>query len=257
MNEQENLVVEQTAENVEITTEETPKTYTEAEFNAKLDEVLGKKIARREAKIRKEYERKYGGLEEVLKAGTGKESVEEITDTFTQFYKGKGVHIPEKPAYSAKDIETLARAEADEIIRGGLEDVVEETDRLAEIGVENMTAREKAVFKVLAEHRQNAERSKELSAIGVTDDVYNSKEFKDFAGKFNSNTSIKDIYEIYAKTLPKKDIKPMGSMKNTPVADNGVKEFYTRDEALKFTKADFDKNPALFEAVERSSYKWK
>ena len=257
MVEHENLVVEQTAENVEITTEETPKTYTEAEFNAKLDEVLGKKIARREAKIRKEYERKYGGLEEVLKAGTGKESVEEITDTFTQFYKGKGVHIPEKPAYSAKDIDVLARADADEIIRGGLEDVVEETDRLADIGVENMTAREKAVFKVLAEHRQSAERSKELTAIGVTEDVYNSKEFKDFAGKFNSNTSIKDIYEIYAKTLPKKDIKPMGSMKTTPVADSGVKEFYTRDEALKFTKADFDKNPALFEAVERSSYKWK
>ena len=257
MNEQENLVVEQTAENVEITTEETPKTYTEAEFNAKLDEVLGKKIARREAKIRKEYERKYGGLEEVLKAGTGKESVEEITDTFAQFYKGKGVHIPEKPAYSAKDIDVLAKAEADEIIRGGLEDVVEETDRLAEIGVENMTAREKAVFKVLAEHRQNAERSKELSAIGVTDEVYNSKEFKDFAGKFNSNTSIKDIYEIYAKTLPKKDIKPMGSMKTTPVADNGVKEFYSVEEAKKFTKAELDKNPALYEAIRRSMTKWR
>ena len=257
MVEQENLVTEQVAENVEITTEETPKTYTEAEFNAKLDEVLGKKIARREAKIRKEYERKYGGLEEVLRAGTGKESVEEITDTFTQFYKGKGVKIPEKPAYSAKDIETLARAEADEIIRGGLEDVVEETDRLADIGVENMTAREKAVFKVLAEHRQNAERSKELTAIGVTEDVYNSKEFKDFAGKFNSNTSIKDIYEIYAKTLPKKDIKPMGSMKNTPVVDNGVKEFYSVEEARKFSKAELDKNPALYEAIRKSMTKWK
>ena len=54
MFENENLVTEVT-ENVENTTEETPKTYTEAEFNAKLDEVLGKKIARKEAKIRKEY----------------------------------------------------------------------------------------------------------------------------------------------------------------------------------------------------------
>ena len=121
----ENLVTEQVAENVEHTTEESPKLYTEADFNAKLDEALGKKIARKEAKIRKEYERKYGGLEEVLKAGTGKESVEELTDTFKQFYKGKGINIPEKPAYSARDIETLAKADAAEFINGGFEDVVE------------------------------------------------------------------------------------------------------------------------------------
>jgi hypothetical protein len=48
----------------------------------------------------------------------------------------------------------------------------------------------------------------------------------------------------------------MGSMKNTTVKDTGVKDFYTRDEALQFTKQDFDKNPALFKAVEQSMYKW-
>ena len=53
MDNMENLEVVETSENVEQTTEQTPKTYTEAEFNAKLDEVIGKKIARKEAKIRK------------------------------------------------------------------------------------------------------------------------------------------------------------------------------------------------------------
>ena len=257
MNEQENLVVNETAENTEQTVEETPvKTYTEAEFNAKLDEVLGKKIARREAKIRKEYERKYGNLEEVLKAGTGKNSVEEMTETFANFYREKGVQIPQKPTYSAKDIEVLARAEADEIIRGGFDEVVEEVDRLTAVGAANMTAREKAVFKVLAEHRQSAERGKELSKLGVTEEVYNSQEFKDFAGKFNPNTPIKDIYDIYHKTQPKKEIKTMGSMKNSESGDNGVKDFYTVEEARQFTKKDFDKNPALFAAVEKSMLKW-
>ena len=256
MTENEILVPEQVTENAEITAEETPKTYTEAEFNAKLDEVLGKKIARREAKIRKEYERKYGGLEEVLKAGTGKESVEEMTDTFAKFYEGKGIKIPKKPEYSARDIEVLAKAEADEIIRSGLEDVVEEVDRLAAVGVSNMTAREKAVFKVLAEHRQNAERGMELSKIGVTEDVYNSQEFRDFASKFNSKTPIADIYDIYRQTKPKKEIKTMGSMKNSTSADSGVKDFYTRDEAMKFSKKDFDNNPALFAAVQKSMLKW-
>ena len=254
MNEQEILVTEEVAENTVQTAEETPK-YTEAEFNAKLDEVLGKKIARKEAKIRKEYERKYGNLEEVLKAGTGKESVEEMTDTFADFYRKKGITIPEKPVYAAKDIEVLARAEADDIISGGFDEVVEEVDRLAAKGASNMTAREKAVFKTLAEYRQSAERGKELSKIGVTEDVYNSQEFKDFAGKFNATTPIRDIYDIYAKTKPRKEIKPMGSMKNTTSDDGTVKDFYTREEALKFTKKDFDKNPALFKAVEASMLK--
>lgn len=256
MNENENLVTEQVAENVEQTTEETPKTYTEAEFNAKLDEVLGKKLARREAKIRKEYDRKYGGLEEVLRAGTGKESVEEMTDTFAKFYESKGIKLPEKPSYTDKDIEVLARAEAADIINSGYEDVVEEVERLTELGVENMTAREKAYFKVLAEHRQNTERQNELAKIGVTDDVYNSREFQDFAGMFKSNVPIAEIYKQYNKTQPKKDIKPMGSMKNSTSNDSGVKDFYTRDEALKFTKSDFDKNPALYKAVQESMLKW-
>ena len=253
---EKDLVTEEVAENVETTTEQTPKTYTEAEFNAKLDEVLGKKIARREAKIRKEYDREYGDLVETLKAGTGKQSVSEINDAFKQFYASKGVKMPEKPQYSERDIEVLAKADADEIIHMGYEDVVEEVDRLTGIGAANMTAKEKAMFKILAEHRHATERSRELSEIGVTEDVYNSAEFKDFQSKFASSTPIKDIYDIYKKTLPKKEFKTMGSMKNSTSENGGVKDFYTRDEALQFTKKDFDKNPALYKAVEASMLKW-
>ena len=249
----ENLVTEQVTENVEQTTEQTPKTYTQEEVDA----IVGKRIARKEAKIRKEYDRKYGGLEEVLRAGTGKDNVEEMTDTFRQFYEGKGVKIPQKPAYSDSDIAVLARAEADDIIRSGYEEVVEEVDRLTAIGYANMNAREKAVFKALAEHRQSAERGRELAKLGVTEDVYNGKEFKDFASKFNASTPISDIYNIYAKTQPKKEHKTMGSMKNIDSSDNGVKDFYTPEEARKFTKKDFDNNPALFKAVENSMLKWK
>ena len=256
MFENENLVTETVAENAEQTAEQMPeKTYTEAEFNAKLDEVLGKKLARREAKIRKEYDRKYGALEEVLRAGTGKQSVDEMTDTFTKFYESKGVKINKAPNYSDKDIEVLARAEADDIIRNGDEDVAEEFDRLEALGTK-MSARERATFKILAEHMQSTETSRELAKLGVTEDVYTSREFKDFAGKFNPNTPIADIYNIYAKTQPKKEIKPMGSMKNSTSTDSTVKDFYMREEALRFTKSDFDKNPALYRAVEASMLKW-
>lgn len=239
--------VEQVAEKVEA-----PKTYTQEEVDA----IVGKRVARNERKIRKEYDRKYGGLEEVLRAGTGKENVEEMTDTFRQFYEKKGIKIPQQPAYSDSDIAVLARADADDIIRSGYEDVVEEVDRLTAIGYANMTAREKAVFKALAEHRQSAERGRELSKLGVTEDVYNSKEFTDFAAKFNASTPIADIYNIYASTKPKKEHQTMGSMKSTETKDNGVKDYYSFEEAKKFTKADFDKNPKLYAAVQRSMTKW-
>ena len=254
MNENKNLVAEVT-ENVEQTTEETPQQTVKSYNQEELDAIVGKRLARQEAKIRKEYDRKYGDLVETLKAGTGKESVDELNDTFTKFYEGKGIKI-NKPNYSPKDIEVLARAEANDIINSGYDEVVEEVDRLTKIGVENMTDRDKAMFKILAEHRQSTERSRELAEIGITEDVYNSREFKDFASKFNSKTPIKDIYDIYNKTKPKKEIRTMGSMKNTDSADNGVKDFYTREEALRFTKKDFDKNPALFKAVEASMSKW-
>ena len=254
MNEKENLAVEPTAENVEQTTEQTPaqKMFTQDEVN----DMMGKRVARTEAKIRKEYEKKYGDLETVLMAGTGKKSVEEVTDSFKQYYEQKGVPIPRKSEFSEKDVEVLARADADEIIRAGYDEVVEELERLTELGAANMTAREKALFKTLAEHRRTAERGKELQKLGVTEDVYNSPEFKEFAGKFSPSTPIRDIYDIYAKTQPKKDIKPMGSMKNATADDGAVKDFYTYEEAKQFTKKDFDKNPALFKAVQASMTKW-
>lgn len=252
MEHNENLVTDQVAENVEQTTEESPKMFSQEQVN----DMMGVRLARQEAKIRKEYDRKYGRLTDVLEAGTGKKGVDELADTFTDFYGKKGIKV-QKPEYSAADIEVLAGAEADEIIRAGYDDVAEEVDRLAAIGVANMTDREKAVFKRLAEHRQSADRNRELSSIGVTEDVYNSQDFKDFAGKFAANTPIRDIYDIYAKTIPKKEVKPMGSMKNGNSGDNGVKDFYSFEEASKFTKSDFDNNPALFAAVQKSMQKWK
>lgn len=257
MIENENLVPDG-AENVETTTEEVveqveipEKTFTQSQ----LKEIVKRDVARAKAKVHKEYERKYGDLESVLKAGTGKESVEEMTDTFRKFYASKGVDIPQAH-YSDRDIEVLAKAEADEIIGYGLEEVAEEVNRLADKGIENMTPREKAVFKTLAEYRGKAEKGSALEKIGVTEDVYNSKEFNDFASKFNSSTPITEIYELYSKTQPQKEVHTIGTLKNNSSRDEGVKNFYTRDEALKFTKADFDKNPALYKAVEKSMQKW-
>lgn len=259
MNENELIVEDNSAEIVENTTEEiveekpTPKTYTQEEVN----EIVGRRLARNEARIKKEYEKKYGELETVLKAGTGKNDVQDMTNAFRDFYKSKGVEIPEnKPTYSEREMNILVKAEADEIINAGYDDVVEEVDRLAKIGLNNMSPKEKMLFRTLAEHRKNTENYNELSRIGAPKDVYDSKEFKEFSSKFNPNIPIKDIYDIYNKTIPKKEIKPMGSVKNVVSDDSKVKEFYTREEAMKFTRKDLDKNPELVKAIENSMRKW-
>ncbi len=255
MEENKNLVTEEVTENVETTTEEikeTPKMYSQEEVDA----IVGKAKARATAKVDRKYKQKYGDLESVLKAGTGKESVEEITDSFTEFYGQKGIKINRNPGYSDKEIEVLAKADTNDIIEAGDDEVVEEIDRLSKIGFENMTAREKASFRMLMEHHNNTKEQNELAKIGVTEEEANSKEFQEFKKKFNSSTPIAEIYGIYAKTKPKKEIKPMGSLKNTPTDNTGVKDFYSFEEAKKFTKADFDKSPALYKAVCNSMQKW-
>ena len=250
---------EQTAEEAAVTEE--PKLYTEAELNAKVDEIIGRtkpKIkARAEAKVRREYERKYGDLEGVLFAGMGKSDIGEITDDLKKHYADRGVNIPERASRSDDDTAILARADAKDIIDAGYDEVVDEVDRLTRIGTANMTPREKETFKILAEHRRSAERTRELAAMGVSADVYNSDEFKTFAAKFTSDTPIKDVYDIYQKQTPKKQFKTPGSMKNTGGSDAGLKDFYSYEEASKFTRADFDKNPELFKRVQASMPKWK
>jgi hypothetical protein len=110
---------------------------------------------------------------------------------------------------------------------------------------------------VLADHRQKAERGRELTKIGVTEEVYESKEFNDFAKKFNATTPIRDIYDIYQKTQPKKEIKPMGSMKNNTNEDGMVKDFYTPDEARSFSRKYLDEHPDVYKAIVNSMPRWK
>lgn len=259
MENNENFVTEQVTENVvqpteSAVTETAPKMFSQEDLN----NAVSKAKARARAKAEREFQKKYDDLEAVLKAGTGKTtaSTEELTGILTEFYKGQGVPMPEKPKYSEKDIKVLAKAEADEIISSGFDEVVEEVERLANIGLDKMDARQKEMFHNLASYRQKHERTNEFTKLGIDEGTYNSDDFQKFVSMFGSKTPAKDIYEVYQKTIPKKDIKPMGSMVSEEPTDNGVKDFYTFEEARKFTKKDFDNNPALYKKVQESMTKW-
>lgn len=256
----ENVVEQTTEETVEgATTTETQveeKLYT----NAELDQILAKKIARKEARMRKEFEEKlasYKEAEMVLNAGLGTSDIREATSNLRNFYSERGVDIPQyQPTYNDDDMKVLASNEAQKIIEYGLDEVVEEVDRLAAKGLENMTPREQLVFNQLAEYRRSELDKKELAQIGVNESALQDSDFIEFAKDLNPKLSTKEKYERYLKYKPKPQVKTMGSMKNATNPDTGIKDFYSREEALKFTKADFDKNPALFKAVEQSMHKW-
>lgn len=254
------------AENVGVTTEQVTETppetvsYTREQF----DSIVGEKKARAKAQGRAQAERefkkkyeKHERLSDLLCAVTGKEDLDEVYASLSEFYSKQGKTVPTKPKYSDRDIGILAEAEANGIIRAGYEDVVDEVNRLAALGKDGMDAKEKATFRILVAHRQKEERNKELAKLGVTETVYNGKEFQDFAAKFDPRTPIREVYDIFVKSQPTKDIQTMGSVKNTGGADDGIKDFYTPEEAKKFTKKDFDNNPKLWKAVLGSMPKWK
>ena len=261
VNETENVEQQTTEENVDgvdvggktvdttenkVTTETpTVETFTKEQ----VDDMIAKKLARKEAKIRREYENKYSRLETVVNTGLGTNSIEESTSKLEEFYKRKGIDIPTAPTYSEREAELLAQGEADDIISAGYDEVVEEVDRLASIGVENMSARDKALFSKLATYRQEIEQENEVRALGISKDEINSQEFKDFSSKLNPNLSLKEKYEMYSQIKPKKETKKIGSVKSGMTSQ--VKDYYSPEEIERLTEEDLD-DPKVWEAVRKS-----
>lgn len=247
MDENEILEVEQTPENVEATTEETPKMFTQEEVN----EIVGKAKATARAKGRKqgleEAEKKYSNLVATLEAGTGKKGVEELDEAFTDHYQRRGIKLPERRNMSDADMKAKAETEFSELVEEGYETVKAELDRLTEKGMK-MSAEEKALYPHLVNHVTNKRNRDTLINLGATDEEINSKEYQDFSKQFNSDVPEETRYNLYRKTH-KKEYKPMGSMRQSQ--DKGEKDYYTEEEISRLTEEDL-KNPKIWAAVRKS-----
>ena len=256
---QEDAEVEE-VEETEQTSDEESTEDTEAEkkqeklfTQEEVDEIVSKRTARKEARLenrlRKEYEAKYGQLERVVNAGLGTKDVEEATSKLSDYYTKKGIQVPPRPEYSDKDLEVLANAEADDIISGGYEDIVEEVERLAKKDLDSMSKSEKILFKRLADQRKIMEDEKDLASIGVSRKLLEDEEFKEYEKKLNPSLSLKEKYEMYEAQKPKKQIKKMGSMKGKE--ESKVKNYYSPDEIARLSDEELD-NEQVWEAVRKS-----
>lgn len=263
----EEQTTEQVAEGTEVATEgKNPeeKTYTQADFdrmvNAKVDELLPRKLERARAKIERENAKvmsQYKRMENVLKAGLQTKDTEETISRLIDFYSKQGVEIPqEKASYSDRDIRTLAEEDAKEVIDSGYDEIASEVERLSQINPSDMTLREKLSFDKLLAEKKRQESIKELNKIGVGIEELDSKEYRDFSEKLNPNLSEKDKYEMYLKFRPKKKVEPIGSMKTTDSSKEELKDFYTYEEASKFTRKQLRDNPKLMDIIQKSASQW-
>lgn len=240
------------------------KTYTAEEVekmvNDRINNLLPKKIEREKRKMEKQYSDKLAKYEEtdsILKAGLGTKDISESNQRMREFYKEQGIDIPaySKPRYSDEDEKILGQAEASKIIDLGFEEMQEEANRLAAIGVDKMTPREKVIFNTLADELTHQKQVKELAELGVKEEILNNSEFKEFASQFTSKTPIKTVYEMYTAThQPKQKAEKIGSMKNTVSKEE--KDFYTPDEVKALTPEEWEK-PGVWEKVMASQRKWK
>lgn len=232
-------------ETTEPEEKEEVRTFTQEE----VDEIVKRRLARKERDYQKELS-KYKSTEEVLKTGLGATDITDAEDKLREFWSEQGIRLPDrvKPGLTDNEIKILAKAEANEIIESG--EAEEEANKLASKGYDNLGIKEKEIFNTLAEHLTHEKKVNELKSIGVKADLLDSKEFKDFASKFNSNTSIKDVYELYSKTHKQgKNIEKIGSMA-TQTPDK-TKTVYTDEEIAKLTLDDLDK-PGVWDAVRNS-----
>ena len=230
---------------------------TEEEIN----NIVERRVARKMSKLEREYESKYADYkdtEAVLNAGLQTSNIKEANKKMREYYKEQGINVPEPavlPHYSEHDLKVLAEAEAKEIIEDGYDAMVNEANRLAQKGWNNMDNREKIIFSKLGDELTLENNRRELQKIGAKKDLLKDDDFINFKNKFNSNVPISEVYDLYKKNQPKPKVETPGSMKNTGT-NNAVKDFYSYEEASKFTKEDYDKNPELFKAVEKSMLKW-
>ena len=265
--------VEENEEGIELTDttsnneeKESVKTYTEEDLerivNERINDMLPTKIEREKRKLERKYQDKlsqYEETESILKQGFGAKDITDANQKMREFYKEQGIDIKDyqRPRYSDDDERDLGELDAKKIIRLGFDEMQDEANRLAEIGTDNMTVRQKSMFTTLANELTIQKEKKALVKMGIKDDILEDLDFRQFSSQFNKDVPIEKRYEMYTKFNNKEPKKydQIGSMKNTKTT-NEVKDYYSPEEASKFTRKDYDKNTKLLEAVERSMTLW-
>ena len=252
--------VQEIVEETETNSEEDINRMVEERANKMFEEKVKDRLARDRASQERKYNKelaKYKYLESVINAGLGVDNLDDAISKTSDFYKEQGINIPEfKDSYSERDEKILAKADAQEIIELGRDEMEAEANRIASIPMEQRTIREKTIFETVCKELINLKDIDELKAKGYKIDILETKEFNKFRDCFNVNTPISEIYEMYNKINGQVVEQPAspGSAK-TNTTNNEIKDYYSPDDFDKLTMKDLD-NPKIMEIVNKSRLQW-
>lgn len=235
----------------EETKEEQPKGrfYTDDEVNS----IVDKRVARKMRKYEKQMA-EYEDTENVLKSALEVDNISDANKKLRNYYQEQGYELPEKKSsYSERELNILAKAEADEIIEEGYDSMLEEANRLAKIGYQNLNQKEKIIFMTLGDELDKQNDTRELKKLGANEELLNDSKFIEFRSMFDKKTPIEKVYGLYKNQEPKPKVELPGSMKNTSVKEE--KEYLTPEEVVALTPEDWEK-PGMWEKVRKSQLKW-
>lgn len=251
---EEELIIDGASEDVEETSDEqvqNTKTYSEEEVEAikaqmKEDnqKAWNKRWGQEKSKMEREFEKR-NELANLLMKQTGSNNIDDLLNTTYQEY---GMERP--VVKNTRDEERLGKLDAEEILELTDELIEEEANRLA--GIQNRSAREEKTFmelgKYLTNKKTEAKRKQELLESGIEESVYNSDDFKSFMNKFNENTSLKEIGEMYSKVnTPKKKPFSAGSLKNNQIKQTA--DIFSPEEFNALTDADLEDDKVYEKAM--------
>lgn len=226
------------------------KEENEKSFNDRFNKQWSKKMSKFEKEHQKDSE-----LINLLKEQTGKNNIDDLLNFSYETY---GVQKPDN-SVDDKDSEVLGKHDAQEII--SLDDLEEIESEVERLGSMKRTRREETTFNMLESYLNETKKKekikKEVQEAGIDESILQDTNFTEFAKDFKEDTPITRVYELYSKMNEKEKPFSAGSLKGTKQQDkNGVKDYYSYEESLQFTRADLDRNPELFKAIERSMPLW-
>ena len=185
----------------------------EKRANERTEKQIQSRLRRQERKFNEKLS-KYEQLENVMKAGLNVDNLDDAISAASQFYQDQGVTIPEyRNSRSERDEKVLAKADAQDIIELGHDEMEAEANRLA--GIPNRSLREETIFNTLCEKLIEDRQVNELKEKGIDTEILDNKDFQAFKSQFNYNTPISNIYDMYMlKNKPAEKPVSAGSAKS-------------------------------------------
>lgn len=253
-------VIDTSENNVEETEQQDTKTYSEDELLAKIEEVKAqmkednqKAWNKRWGQEKAKMEREFAKQNEAVNLFMQQTNTNNVDDLLNYSYEQYGVERPSaKP--NSRDEEILGKHDANEILELSDEMIEEEANRLAGM---KRTAREEATFIELGNYlttkKAEAKLKQEIKESGIDESLLNNQDFKSFMNKFNKDTSLTDIVNIYNQTqkpVAKKE-KPFSAGSSNGKKIKEESEFFTEEEFMALTAEDM-KNPRIYEKAMKS-----